>query len=111
MCGRTWSHGGLSFALQDDLAVVVHGRQHALLKEDHAVLLQTKVVMFGEKILCGFHCPAARHDVPEGNTERTQHLCILNNLTIVQCCRKHLHHLVQKLNSKGDVSLNQQYNT
>lgn len=67
--GLTRGHGDLSFSLQDDLAFVVHGWQHALLEEDDVLLVQAKVVMFRKELLSGLHGPAARHDVPEGSTE------------------------------------------
>lgn len=44
--GLTRGHRDFSFSLQDDLACVVHGRQHALLKEDDVLPIQTKIVVF-----------------------------------------------------------------
>lgn len=66
--GLTWCHGELPLALQDDLAVVIHGRKHPLLEEDDILLVQAKVVMPREEVLGGLHRPAAGHDVPEGST-------------------------------------------
>lgn len=43
--GLTGGHGQLSFALQDDLALVVHGWKHPLLKEDYVLFVQAKIVM------------------------------------------------------------------
>lgn len=44
--GLTRGHGDLPFPLQDDLAPVVHGRQHALLKKNDVLLVQAKIVVF-----------------------------------------------------------------
>lgn len=44
--GLTRGHRDLPFSLQDDLASVVHGWQHALLKEDDVFLVQAKIVVF-----------------------------------------------------------------
>lgn len=74
--GLTRGHGDLSFSLQDDLASVVHGWQHSLLKEDDFLLVQTKIVVFWEEVLGGLHCPAASHDVPEGSTQEAQSFTI-----------------------------------
>jgi len=72
----TGGHGELPLALQDELALVVHGGQHALLEEDDVVLLQAKVVVLREVLLGGRHRPTAGHDVPEGNTgeKKTQNI-------------------------------------
>lgn len=67
--GLTRGHRDLSFSLQEDLAIVIHGWQHALLEEDDVLLVQAKVVTLGEEVLSGPHGPAASHDVPEGSTE------------------------------------------
>lgn len=37
--GLTRCHGELPFALQDDLAIVIHGRKHSLLEEDDVLLV------------------------------------------------------------------------
>lgn len=60
----TWGHCQLGFALQDDLAVVVYGRQHALLEEDHVVFAQPKVALAQKELFSRLHGPAACHDVP-----------------------------------------------
>lgn len=44
--GLTRGHRDLPFSLQDDLSSVVHGWQHALLKEDDVFLVQAKIVVF-----------------------------------------------------------------
>lgn len=41
----TGGHGEFSFSLQDDLASIIHGWQHALLKEYNVLFVQAKKVL------------------------------------------------------------------
>lgn len=111
LCGHTRGHGELPLALQNDLAIVVHCWQHALLKEEDAVLVQSKVAMLCKEILCGFHRSATGHDVPEGHTELSTNLYVLHSASLktlhggritrlgisyksmfctMKCCREHI---------------------
>jgi len=62
-----WCDSNLGLALQKDLAVIGDARQYSLLKNDHVLLIQSKIMVLLKEIFRRPSCRSAGHDIPWNN--------------------------------------------